>query len=61
MGLFSGTKRITKTPQPPPRPSNAAARRLYRSMGFAEVGISRGYYPARGGREDAVILALALS
>ena len=25
MGLFSGTKRITKTPQPPPRPSNAAA------------------------------------
>ena len=43
------------------RPGNAAARRLYGSMGFTEVGVSRGYYPARTGREDAVILALALS
>jgi len=43
------------------RPSNAAARRLYDSMGFAEVGVSRGYYPARTGREDAMILSLALS
>lgn len=43
------------------RPSNAAARRLYDSMGFAEVGMSRGYYPARTGREDAMILSLALS
>ena len=43
------------------RPSNAAARRLYGSMGFTEVGVSRAYYPARTGREDAVILALALS
>ena len=43
------------------RPSNAAARRLYGSMGFAEVGVSRGYYPARIGREDAMILSLALS
>ena len=43
------------------RPSNAAARRLYASMGFAEVGVSRGYYPARTGREDAMILSLALS
>ena len=43
------------------RPSNAAARRLYNSMGFTKVGASRGYYPARTGREDAVILALALS
>lgn len=43
------------------RPSNAAARRLYRSMGFAEVGVSRGYYPACTGREDARILSLALS
>ena len=43
------------------RPSNAAARRLYDSMGFAEVGTSRGYYPARTGREDAMILSLALS
>ena len=43
------------------RPSNAAARCLYRSMGFTRVGVSRGYYPARTGREDAMILALALS
>ena len=42
------------------RPSNAAARGLYGSMGFARVGTSRGYYPARGGREDAMILSLAL-
>ena len=43
------------------RPSNAAARRLYHSVGFAEVGVSRGYYPAHTGREDAMLLALALS
>ena len=42
------------------RPSNAAARRLYGSMGFAEAGIRSGYYPARVGREDAVLLSLAL-
>ena len=42
------------------RPSNAPARRLYRSMGFTEVGVSSGYYPARVGREDAVLLSLAL-
>ena len=42
------------------RPSNAAARGLYGSMGFASVGTSRGYYPARNGREDAMILSLAL-
>ena len=42
------------------RPGNAAARRLYGSMGFTEVGVRRGYYPARSGREDAVVLSLAL-
>ena len=42
------------------RPSNAAARRLYDAMGFTEVGVSRGYYPARTGREDAMLLSLAL-
>ena len=42
------------------RPSNDAARRLYGSMGFARVGVSRGYYPARNGREDAMILSLSL-
>ena len=42
------------------RPSNAAARRLYASIGFTVVGVSRGYYPARTGREDAMLLSLAL-
>ena len=42
------------------RPGNTVARRLYDSMGFTEVGVSRGYYPARTGREDAMLLALAL-
>ncbi len=40
------------------RPSNTAAIQLYRSLGFNEVGRRRDYYPARGGREDALILAL---
>ncbi len=43
------------------RPSNQAARRLYESMGFNEVGLRRAYYPARKGREDALILARTLS
>ena len=43
------------------RPSNAPARRLYGSIGFTEIGVRRGYYPARPSREDAVILALSLS
>lgn len=39
--------------------SNTAARALYASMGFAEVGLRRGYYPtAAGGREDAVVMRL---
>lgn len=42
------------------RPSNHAARRLYEDMGFAEVGVRRRYYPARFGREDALILGRAL-
>jgi ribosomal-protein-alanine N-acetyltransferase len=42
------------------RGSNRAAIALYASEGFAEVGVRRGYYPRTGGREDAVIMALAL-
>lgn len=42
------------------RPSNDAARALYRKLGFNEVGARNGYYPTRGGREDALILALHL-
>ena len=42
------------------RPSNTAALALYRSMGFAQVGIRRSYYQAKDGRENAVILTLPL-
>lgn len=43
------------------RPSNARARHLYERYGFAEVGLRRGYYPAaRGQREDALVMSLAL-
>lgn len=38
------------------RPSNTAAARLYRSLGFEQVGIRRGYYQAAVGREDAAVL-----
>ena len=42
------------------RPSNEAARHLYTSLGFDEVGLRRRYYPSPNGREDAQILALRL-
>lgn len=42
------------------RASNRLARALYASEGFCEIGERRGYYPARNGREDAVVLARAL-
>lgn len=42
------------------RPSNAAALRLYRSLGFTPIGTRRGYYQAVGGREDAVVLKRAI-
>ncbi|WP_310461730.1 ribosomal protein S18-alanine N-acetyltransferase [Sphaerotilus sp.] len=43
------------------RPSNVRARRLYAHLGFAEIGVRRGYYPdAAGRREDALVLRLPL-
>lgn len=42
------------------RQSNAAARALYAAIGFDEVGLRRGYYPADRGREDAVVMRLGL-
>jgi ribosomal-protein-alanine N-acetyltransferase len=42
------------------RPSNAAGRALYAAYGFEQVGIRREYYPARGGREDALLLTFQL-
>lgn len=43
------------------RDSNHRARALYARRGFAEVGVRRGYYPAAGRREDAVVMRLALA
>lgn len=44
------------------RPSNPAARKLYRLNGFSEFGRRRGYYPptAHGQREDALVLCRRL-
>lgn len=42
------------------RPSNNAARNLYANAGFNEVGMRRDYYPAKSGREDAIILARSI-
>jgi len=42
------------------RPSNRPAVLLYESLGFAQVGLRRGYYQAVGGREDAIVYRLDL-
>lgn len=42
------------------RPSNAKAQALYESSGFNVVGRRPRYYPARNGREDAIIMAMDL-
>ena len=42
------------------RPSNRAAQELYYRYGFRKVAVRRGYYPAHSGREDALVLSLAL-
>ena len=42
------------------RPSNRGAQALYTRFGFSKVGVRRGYYPAFFGREDALVLALAI-
>lgn len=39
------------------RESNAAARALYKKLGFEKVGLRRGYY---GGKEDAVLMKRAV-
>ena len=40
------------------RPSNPLANALYESVGFTEIGRRPRYYPARDGREDAIVMAL---
>lgn len=39
------------------RPSNFSAIKLYLDLGFDEIGQRRNYYPAKMGREDALIFA----
>ncbi len=43
------------------RESNHRARALYARLGFAEVGLRRGYYPAAARREDAVVMSLRVA
>jgi len=42
------------------RPSNPGAIALYAGEGFRQVAVRRNYYPAREGREDAVVMTLQL-
>ena len=42
------------------RASNAAAIALYERASFVGVNVRRGYYPVENGREDAVIMKVAL-
>ena len=42
------------------RPSNLGAIALYDAEGFNEIGRRPRYYPARDGREDALVMALEL-
>ena len=43
------------------RPSNTAAINCYNSAGFNEIGSRKDYYPAPGGREDALLFARQIS
>jgi len=43
------------------RPSNPRAAAIYARYGFERIGLRKGYYPAAGnGREDAIVMRLAL-
>jgi ribosomal-protein-alanine N-acetyltransferase len=42
------------------RPSNPNAIALYASEGFLKIGQRPRYYPAKDGREDAIVMALEL-
>ncbi len=43
------------------RPSNLPALALYRASGFAAIGLRKGYYPAGGAREDALVMSRSLA
>lgn len=42
------------------RVSNIVAFELYKKLGFLVVGHRQGYYPAKDGREDAIVLSTSL-
>ena len=42
------------------RPSNLRALALYNHKGFEIIGLRKDYYPAEGGREDAITMVLHL-
>ncbi len=42
------------------RDSNTNALRLYERYGFNRIGYRHDYYPAIGGREDAVVMAYTI-
>ena len=43
------------------RPSNPRAITLYHHLGFNEIGRRPNYYPAKRGREDAIVMAIELN
>ena len=45
------------------RPSNLAALSLYKSLGYEQIGLRKGYYPQSpetGAREDAIVMAKSI-
>lgn len=42
------------------RPSNKTALFLYQDFGYNQIGLRKNYYPAIGGREDAIVMAKTL-
>tara|TARA_R110002153_G_scaffold18021_4_gene63128 strand:- start:7760 stop:8224 length:465 start_codon:yes stop_codon:yes gene_type:complete len=42
------------------RRSNERAQQLYLQAGFNEMSVRKGYYPAKDGREDAILMAMDL-
>ncbi len=43
------------------RASNRTAIALYQLVGFHQVGVRPAYYPAPGGKEDAILMAMSLA
>ena len=42
------------------RAANTQAIAFYQGLGFAQIGVRRGYYPAVAGREDALVFEIGL-